>query len=158
MWRRARPPRPRPRQSRRLELAAGLAGADDDMRRADRHLLSRLAHDGFEAPSRLARAIIAKHRVALIELLLDAGAVAPERRHIAAAGFGGDRQRLQCGAAPHRRAGAHDLHRAVYRALVELLQFDRNLRGSLGEIEGALVEFGKREAARRKAPFGGLAP
>src|SRR5580692_155037 len=83
--------------------------------------------------SRLARAIIAEGRVALIELLLDTGAVTPERRHVGAAGFGRERQRLEFSAGPHRRACAHDLHRAVYRTLVELLQFDRNLCGSLGE-------------------------
>src|SRR6059058_6164633 len=44
-------------------------------------------------PSRLARAIIAERGVALVELLLDASAVAAERRHVGAAGLGGERQR-----------------------------------------------------------------
>ena len=71
--------------------------------------------------SLLARAIIPERGVAFIELRLHAAAVAAERRHVAAAGLGGERQRLDFGAGAHRRPRAHDLHRPMHRALVELL-------------------------------------
>jgi hypothetical protein len=90
--------------------------------------------------------------------LLDAAAVAPERRHVGAARFGRERQRLDFGAGAHRGASAHDLHRPVHRTLVELLQFDRHFCRAFGEIERALLELVKRKRARRKSPFGGLAP
>ena len=105
------------------------------------------------ARSLLARPVIAERRVALVELRFHACAVAPERRHVGAACFGRERQRLDFGAGANRGADAHDLHGAMHRALVELLQLDRHLGGAFGEIERALLELGQRKRARRKAPL-----
>src|ERR1700761_5219713 len=87
----------------------------------------------------LFRTIVTEGGIALVELRLHAAAVTAEARHVGAARFRGERQRLDFRAGAHRGPRAHDLHGTMHRALVELLQLDRHLGGALGKVERALL-------------------
>ena len=72
------------------------------------------------------------------------------------AGLGVQAQRHQLGARTQSTAQAHGFHSAMYAALVDLLQFGRDLGYAFSLVEGEFFELGLGQRPVGETPLGGL--